>query len=77
MIDQDGPAKDIKNEEEYLDGTHERCEGIKTLGLFILSPGIHKVLQIANMKVTTETARDIARFWKVLSEVLLKVKGQK
>ena len=72
-MDQDGPPNDLQDQEAFFDGAHKRCVGFKTLGLFLLHPGMRRILRLASMEVRAESQIDIALFWKTLNEAISKL----
>ena len=58
-------AKDmllLAAEMDQSGGSHSRCVGFKTLGLFVLHPGMRCLLRLASMEVRTESTKNIAMF---------------
>ena len=72
-MDQSGPQNALQEQVVYFDGTHSRCVGFKTLGLFFLHPGMRKLLRIASMEVRSEGTQNIHWFWKLLNSALREI----
>ena len=56
---------------------HSRCEGYKTLTLWVYNPIYCSKLHLATMEVEKENADNIELFWTLLNEVLMDVSGKK
>ena len=75
-MDQSGEQNPMQQEAAYFDGSHSRCVGFKTLGLFVLHPGMRCLLRLASMEVRTESTKNIAMFWKLFYEALSEATGK-
>ena len=49
QMNQGGPDNPLKDEVVYFDGSHSRCTGFITLGLFVLHPGMRSLLRLCSM----------------------------
>ena len=75
-MDQSGEQNPMQQEAAYFDGSHSRCVGFKTLGLFVLHPGMRCLVRLASMEVRTESTKNIAMFWKLFNEALSEATGK-
>ena len=74
-MDQGGPQNPFQEQVVYFEGTHSRCVGFKTLGLFFLHPGMRQLLWIDLIEVRSEGTRNIHWFWKLLNKALREITG--
>ena len=65
----------LMEEPAYFDGMHRRCEGWKTLTLWLFHPGSRRLNRIATMEVKGETSDNCAKFWEILNEMLSEISG--
>ena len=75
-MDQSGEQNPMQQEAAYFDGSHSRCVGFKTLGLFVLHPWMRCLVRLASMEVRTESTKNIAMFWKLFNEALSEATGK-
>ena len=76
QMDQSASNKSaLKEEYCYFDGMHRRCEGWKTLTLWVFHSPSRKLLRLASMEVKGETSKMVALFWKSFAQVVSNVKG--
>ena len=75
-MDQEGPDRHFQGEEDYFDGYHSLCIGYKTLGLFDFHLAVPHILRIVTMDVKSESAWEIANFWKLLNDLLSEITGK-
>ena len=75
-MDQNNPTQNpLQSEPAYFDGMHKRCQGWKTLTLWVHHPSSRKLMKLATMEVQGETSDSVALFWENLNAVLREVKG--
>ena len=60
----------LMEEPAYFDGMHKRCQGWKTLTLWLYHPASCCLCRIAMMEVKAEDSANCAKFWKVFNEML-------
>ena len=65
----------LQNEAIFLDASHLRCIGFKSLALWVYHPGMRKLLYLATIEVQQESTNNIALFFRLFNEVLSKVSG--
>ena len=65
----------LMEEPAYFDGMHKRCEGWKTLTLWLYHPAPCKLQIIATMEVKAEDSPNCAEFWNVLNQMLREIKN--
>ena len=70
QMNQGGPDNPLKDEVVYFDGSHSRCTGFITLGLFFLHPGMRSLLRLCSMEVRSEGTKNISFFWRNLNNAL-------
>ena len=66
----------LMEEPAYFDGMHRRCEGWKTLTLWLFHPSSKRLNRIATMEVKGETSENCAKFWEILNEMMAEIKCQ-
>ena len=66
----------IMQEPCYFDGMHKRCQGWKTLTLWVFHPSSRRLMRLCTMEIKGETADSIAIFWTTLNEMLTEVAGR-
>ena len=66
----------LMEEAAYFDGMHRRCEGWKTLTLWLFHPSSKRLNRIATMEVKGETSENCAKFWEILNEMMAEIKCQ-
>ena len=66
----------IMQEPCYFDGMHKRCQGWKTLTLWVFHPSSRRFVRLSTMEIKGETADSIAIFWTTLNEMLTEVAGR-
>ena len=64
----------LMEELAYFDGMHRRCEGWKTLTLWLFHPLSKRLNRIATMEVKGETSDNCAKFWEMLNEMMAEIK---
>ena len=52
----------------YFDGMHKRCQGWKTLTLWVFHPSSRRLMRLATMEVKGETTDSVALFWTTLNK---------
>ena len=65
----------LMEEPAYFDGMHKRCEGWKTLTLWLYHPASCRLYRIATMEVKAEDTANCAEFWNVFNEMLREIKN--
>ena len=65
----------LMEEPAYFDGMHKRCEGWKTLTLWLYHPASCRLYRIATMEVKAEDTANCAEFWNVFNEMLWEIKN--
>ena len=74
-MDQNNPVQNpLMSEPAYFDGMHKRCQGWKTLTLWVYHPASRKLMRLATMEVQGETSESTALFWENLNSMLREVK---
>ena len=71
-MDQSGEQNPIQQEAAYFDGSHSRCVGFKTLGLFVLHPGMRCLVRLASMEDEKSQPRILLCFGSCLMRLFLK-----
>ena len=66
----------IMQEPCYFDGMHKRCQGWKTLTLWVFHPSSRRLMRLCTMEIKGETADSITIFWTTLNEMLTEVAGR-
>ena len=62
-MDQNNPTENpLQSEPAYFDGMHKRCQGWKTLTLWVHHPSSRKLMRLATMEVQGETSDSVALF---------------
>ena len=76
-MDQSNEFKNVLMEEPaYFDGMHRRCEGWKTLTLWVYHPNPKRLYRLATMEVKGETSKSVAKFWEVFNSMLSEITGK-
>ena len=76
-MDRDCPVENVlKHEPCYFDGMHQRCQGWKTLTLWVYHKNPCRLYRLATMEVKGETSKSVAKFWEIWNELLASVKGE-
>lgn len=67
---------DVQNSEHplskeycFLDAVHSRCQGFKTLTLWVWHPTLNELINLATMECEAETSESIQIFWTNVNEV--------
>ena len=76
QMNQGGPDNPLKDEVVYFDGSHSRCSGFITLGLFVLHPGMRSLLRLCSMEVRSEGTKNIFWFWHQLNNAIQEATGE-
>lgn len=58
----------------FLDAVHSRCQGYKTLTLWVWHPTLNELVNLATMECEAETSETIQTFWTRLNEVSIMYK---
>ena len=56
----------------FLDSVHSRCQGYKTLTLWVWHPTLNELVNLATMECETESSATIQTFWNNLNEVTIR-----
>lgn len=59
----------LSQEFYFLDAVHSRCQGFKTLTLWVWHPTLNELVNLATMECETESTKVIQLFWTYLNEV--------
>ena len=70
QLDIDGPQNEFQNQDVFFDGSHSRCNGFVSLGLWTQHPSKRSFIRLASMEVRTEKTEDIVLFWEMINEML-------
>ena len=60
----------------FLDGAHNRVDGFKSFGMWVVHPISQHLTRLANMEMRTESKDSIAMFFTLWNECLALVKGE-
>ena len=66
----------LQDEPAYFDGMHRRCEGWKTLTLWMYHPNPQRLYRLATMEVKGETSSSVGLFWETFNSMLSEIKGE-
>ena len=66
----------IMQEPCYFDGMHKRCQGWKTLTLWVFHHSSRRLMRLCTMEIKGETADSIAIFWTTLNDMLTEIAGR-
>ena len=72
-MDIDGDDNIMQTENAYFDATHSRVHGFKSFGLWVYHPSMWRILCLASMEIQSENSQDIAQFFKLFNELVMKV----
>ena len=75
-MDIEGNENVLQGEPAYFDGMHKRCEGWKTLTLWVYHPNPQRLYRLATMEVKGETSKSVALFWSIFNDMLSEIKKQ-
>ena len=74
MMDQEfTPMNCLQTEDAYFDGAHSRVQGFISLGLWLYYRSMCRLIKLASMEVRSESAENIATFFKLWNRVLIVV----
>ena len=72
-MDIDGDDNTMQTKNAYFDATHSRVHGFKSFGLWVYHPSMWRILCLASMEIQSENSQDIAQFFKLFNELVVKV----
>ena len=72
-MDQDAEPNVLQEEDAFFDGSHSRCTGYISLGLWVHHTSMRKVFRLVSMEVKSESTENLVLFWKMVNEMLQKV----
>ena len=75
-MDQEGPENVLQNEDAFFDGSHSRCTGYISLGLWVHHPSLRSVIRLVSMEVKSESTENLIMFWSLVNE-MLQIVGKK
>ena len=75
-MDIEGNENVLQGEPAYFDGMHKRCEGWKTLTLWVYHPNPQRLYRLATMEVKGETSKSVALFWSIFNDMLSEIKKE-
>ena len=71
QMDKDQSEHPLSKEFCFLDAVHSRCQGFKTLTLWVWHPTLNELVNLATMECEAESSLVIQTFWNNLNEVTL------
>ena len=54
-MDQEGDKNALQEEDAFFDGSHSRCTGYISLGLWVHHPALRRVIRLVSMEVKSES----------------------
>ena len=72
-MDQEGKESALQEEDAFFDGSHSRCTGFISLGLWVHHPALRKVVRLVSMEVKSESTENLVLFWTMVNEMLQKI----
>ena len=75
-MDQEGPENVLQKEDAFFDGSHSRCTGYISLGLWVHHPSLRSVIRLVSMEVKSEITENLIIFWRLVNE-MLQIVGKK
>ncbi|KAL9963788.1 hypothetical protein ACROYT_G027330 [Oculina patagonica] len=70
QMDKDQSEHPLSKEFCFLDAVHSRCQGFKTLTLWVWHPTLNELVNLATMECEAESSLVIQSFWNNVNEVL-------
>ena len=58
-MDQEGPENVLQKEDAFFDGSHSRCTGYISLGLWVHHPSLRSVIRLVSMEVKSESTENL------------------
>ena len=74
LMDRDGEGV-LREEYAYIDATHDRCKGFKSVTLWTYHPVCRKLIRLAIMEIEIENAENLTLFWTVFNKMLQEMSG--
>ena len=71
QMDRNNCEHPLSKEFCFLDAVHSRCQGFKTLTLWVWHPALNELINLATMECETESSVIIQMFWNNLNEVTM------
>lgn len=71
QMDKEQSDHPLSKEFCFLDAVHSRCQGYKTLTLWVWHPALNELVNLATMECEEESSLIIQSFWNNLNEVQL------
>ena len=72
-MDQDAEPNVLQEEDAFFDGSHNRCTGYISLGLWVHHTSMRKVFRLVSMEIKSESTENLVLFWKMVNQMLQKV----
>ena len=72
-MDQVGDKNALQEEDAFFDGSHSRCTGYISLGLWVHHPALRRVIRLVSMEVKSESTENLVLFWRLVNEMLQKL----
>ena len=72
-MDQEGDKNALQEEDAFFDGSHSRCTGYISLGLWVHHPALRRVIRLVSMEVKSESTENLVLFWRLVNEMLQKL----
>jgi len=69
QMDTDSSDHPLAKEFCFFDAVHSRCQGFKTLTLWVWHPTMNELVNLATMECESETSEVIQLFWNNVNEV--------
>ena len=71
QMDKDQSQHPLSKEFCFLDAVHSRCQGFKTLTLWVWHPALNELVNLATMECEAESSLVIQSFWNNVNEVTM------